>query len=106
MERYGFVGCRSRIWRSRICGGCGGFWRVCCRVWAVGFGRHLQANRHRARRHEFKRFRNINRDWIAYPAQPYCLSFLHFLFNDIAQDQKSNWPKTYEYSPPLCMSFL
>ncbi len=33
-------------------------------------------------------------------------SFLHFLFNDIAQDQKSNGPNTYPNSQPLCMSFL
>ncbi len=33
-------------------------------------GRSLQATRHRARRHELGRLRYVNRDWIAYPAQP------------------------------------
>ncbi len=59
-----------------------------------------------ARRHEFGQFRYINRDWIAYPAQPYCALSLHFLFNDMAQYQKSYWPNTYPNSQPLCMSFL
>ncbi len=69
-------------------------------------GRRLQANRHRARRHDVGQFRYINRDWIAYPAQPYCPLSLHFFFNDIAQYQKSYWPNTYPNSQPLCMSFL
>ncbi len=41
-----------------------------------------------------------------YPAQPCCPLSLHFLFNDIAQYQKSYWPNTYPNSQPLCMSFL
>ncbi len=69
-------------------------------------GRRLQVTRHRARRHEIGRYRYINRDWIAYPAQPYCPLSLHFLFNDIAQYQKSYRPNSYPNSQPLCMSFL
>ncbi len=69
-------------------------------------GRQLRANRHRARRQEFGQFRYINRDWIAYPAQPYCPLSPHFLFNDIAQYKKSYWPNTYPTSQPLGMSFL
>jgi len=69
-------------------------------------GRHLQANRHRVRRQEFRQLRDINQDWIAYPALPYCPLSLHFLFNDRTQYQKSYWPNTYPNSQPLCMSFL
>ena len=69
-------------------------------------GRHLQANRRRVRRQEFRQFRYINRDWIAYPARPYRSLYLHSLFNDIAQDQKSYRPNTYPNSQPLRMSFL
>ena len=50
--------------------------------------------------------RYINRDWIAYPAQPYCPLSLHFLFNDNAQYQESYWPHSYPNSQPLCMRFL
>ena len=32
--------------------------------------------------------------------------FLYFLFNDIAQYQKSYWPNTHPDSQPLGMSFL
>jgi hypothetical protein len=62
--------------------------------------------RHRARRHEFGRFRYINQGWIAYPAQPYCPLSLRFPFKDMAQYQKSYWPNTHPNSQPLGMSFF
>ena len=69
-------------------------------------GRHLRANRHRARRQEFRQFCYFNRDRIAYPAQPYCPLSLRFLTKDMAQYQKSYWPNANPNSQPLCMSFL
>ncbi len=84
----------------------GGFGHRMERALAARAGRHLQANRHRARRQEFRQFCYFNRDRIAYPARPYGSLSLHFLFNDRAQYQKCYWPNTYPNSQPLGMSFL
>ncbi len=93
--------------RLRICGGVGyGFWMPKLRVVESRAGRHLRANRHRARRQEFRQFCYFNRDRIANPARPYCSLSLHFLFNDRAQYQKCYRPNTYPNSQPLGMSFL